>query len=113
MSDRVIALHYVDSKRYIEDPLIKPLARGLVEEISRGIKLKLKSWFDGDSDGNLTNVIGNPIKNVHMGKNKSLGDLFRHIICVIPYDVDSAYYNIIIMSINTLNGSTILYEWWV
>ena len=43
-----------------------------------------------------------------MDKNKSLGNLSGTVICAHPYGVNSAYYNIIRMSLQTLNGSIAL-----
>ena len=45
-----------------------------------------------------------------MGKNKSLGNLSGIVICAHPYGVDSAYCNVIRMSLQTLNGSIALMD---
>ena len=56
----VVTLDYVKSELNLIDPLIKPLNRRLVVDTSRGIGLMPRT--KDKSDGNLTYVIGDPIK---------------------------------------------------
>ena len=56
----VVTLDYVKSELNLIDPLIKPLNRRLVVNTSRGIGLMPRT--KDKSDGNLTYVIGDPIK---------------------------------------------------
>ena len=51
-------------------PLTKPLNRSLVVNTSK--RMRLLSRIEGKSDGHPTYVIGDPIKYVHKGNNKSL-----------------------------------------
>ena len=53
----------------LANPLTKPLGRKLILETSSGMSLKP---IEISNDGNPTFVIGDPMKKVHMGNNKSL-----------------------------------------
>ena len=56
----VVTIDYVKSELNLADPLTKPLNRRLVVNTSRGMGLMPRT--KDKSDGNLTYVIGDPMK---------------------------------------------------
>ena len=68
IKDGTISIDYVKSEVNLADPLTKPLGRKLINETSRG--MRLKPIWDISNDSNPTILIGDPMNKVHMGNNK-------------------------------------------